>query len=241
MSDKRTLLLLAIASTVTLGACAGGASSGLRDSAASEILHEAWGQPTVQLNLGEVQFRRGDEYSGTFAPMTVYPMYQAAATMKLIRLEQERDLSASFTGWNDWFALTQAGVQRVATVTLLPGGEKVATVHPIKGSSRQFVTFVVGTYDIERVISIEPLEINGERYSQVIGTHILALEPEWRGVWAKSGNADYRERRFRALLKHDPIESKWRLQASDIGPRETDFPTAMVPRAIGGLRSNIAR
>lgn len=241
MSRTWTALVLGVASVAMIGACAGNSSTGLRDATVAEILQQAWGQPSLLLNLGEVQFRRGNAYSATFAPVSEYPMYQAVAAMGLVRLERERDLTASFTGWDDWSALTQTGVQRVASVALLPEGEKLATIHPVKDSDRRFVTFVVGAYAIERVVSIEPLEINSERYSQVLGTHTFDLKSEWREAWVKGGNPDYRERRFRALLKFDPIESKWRLQATDIGPKEADFPTATVPSAIASLRSTGVR
>jgi len=238
ISSKFLALLLGIALMVTLGACSSNTSSRLREGAAAEVIRESWGQPRLMLILGEVQFRRGDAPSTTFAPLTAYPMYQAVAAMGLVRLERERDLSASFTGWSDFWSLTQAGVQRLATVVLLPQGEKIGTIiHPFKNSDRRLITFVVGASSIERVISVEPLEINGEHYSQVLGTHTFDLKPEWRDAWVKGGNPEYRLRRFRALLKYDPIESKWRLQATDIGPRESDFPTARVPSAIARLRS----
>lgn len=223
MSHKWTALLLGVASAATLGACGGNTASGLRDAAAAQILQESWGQPTLLLNLGEIEFKPGN----------AYPMYQAVAAMGLVRLE-----SKSFPEWQE-ILLSRAGI-KVASVALLPEGEKVA-IHSVKDNDRRFVTFVVGAYSIERVVSIEPLEVNGERYSQVLGTHTFDLKPEWREAWVKGGNPDYRERRFRALLKYDAIESKWRLQATDTGAREADFPTDSVPRAIASLRSTGAR
>ncbi len=86
-----------------------------------------WKEEVWLFNLGPTQFRRGNSSGPGYTMNSRYPWYRAIAEKGLLTLEHERDLSGGFTGWDDFFALTQAGVQRTATVVLTPEGAKIGS------------------------------------------------------------------------------------------------------------------
>lgn len=220
-----------------MAACSSDGPSNLRDGTAASILQAAWNKNDGQLILlGSIQFRRGNSSGPGFDMFSKYPVYRALASKGLLKLENERDLSGNFTGWNDFFALTQAGVQRTATVVLTPEGAQLGTVQPVGNTGEKFVTFVYGGYQIEKIVSNEAVDVNGEKYRVVMGTHVFEPKPQFLDAMAASGEPTFRDRRFRALLKYDVFESKWKQQIVDVGARESDFQTQNVPTTLAQLR-----
>ncbi|HVL69458.1 MAG TPA: peptidylprolyl isomerase [Vicinamibacterales bacterium] len=194
-------------------------------------------RPALKQSLDEVRAQIEEQlrYSGPcYTALNRYPLYRAMADGGLLALFDERDLSGSFTGWGDFLALTQAGVQRTATVGLTPKGQALGSVHKVSGCD--LVTFVIGGHRISAIVSNEPLEVNGERFRIVQGTHVFDIKPEFRDVLAAAGEPTFSDRRFRALLKFDAFDSRWKLQVADVGPREIDFQSQQVPAALASLR-----
>lgn len=216
---------------VSLAACSSDGPNSLRDSSAMAVLQEdAWSRDIRAFKLGAVQFRRGDPDGPPYA------MYRELAERGLLHLENERDLSAGFTGWNDFFALTQAGVQRTATVSLTPEGKRIGS-HQNAGSANEHVTFLFSRNEVEKVVSNEGLDINGDKYRVIQGTYNLEPTSDLFIAVMESFGVDMsRERRFRALLKYDVFDTKWKLQVSDDGLREGDFWSQRVPSALAELR-----
>lgn len=228
---------------VTLGLGLGGCSSGgpqnLRDSTAATLIQNYLdGYDVIVANLGVVEFRRGNVSSGTFDRYAMYPMYQSLAAMGLIRLEDERDLASGFTGWGDFLALSQNGVQRVATVTLTPQGERTGTVRNVQNSDRRFVVFVGGNYTVDDVVSNDEISANADKYRVILATCRLQVKLGWDDVWAKRGRPAYQDRRTRILLKYDAFQQSWQPTGIfDIGPRDAAFESEDVPAALARLRS----
>lgn len=219
----------------SLAACSSDGPDSLRDSSAAAVLQEAWKEDVWLFNLGPIQFRRGDSSGPGYTMYSRYPWYRVMAEKGLIKLETERDLSGGFSGWNDFFALTQAGVQRTATVVLTSEGAKIGSLQNA-GTGSEFVTFVVGGYQIEGVVSNEALDINGDKYRVIQGTHAFDPKPDFIGVMEDLGQDTSRDRRFRALLKYDVFGSKWKLQIADVGRRDVDFQSQLVPSTLAQLR-----
>jgi hypothetical protein len=186
-------------------------------------------------------FRQGNLSSETQGALSDYSMYQAVARMKLIQFENDRDDSEDFSPTDDVFPLAQNGVPKHLRVSLTSEGEKVATIHKIKNSDLRLAVFQCGEYRIDKITSNKPLQIYGEKYGNyraVLGTHIFESNPEFREVCRKHSEAGIRERRFRTVLKHDPIPDTWNLEASDVGPREFDFESSNVPLLVAKLRAD---
>lgn len=62
------------------------------------------------------------------------------------------------------------------------------------------------------------------------------MKPQFSEVLTVAKTPTYRDRRFRALLKYDAFESKWKLQIADVGSRDVDFSTQNVPSTLAQLR-----
>lgn len=187
--------------------------------------------------LGVVRFRRQPN-------MTMYKLTAALAKNGLLSLENDQDLSAKFTGWDDFLALTQSGVERVATVALTPAGAKLGTLQPIENPDKsvtEYVNFEFGKATIEKVVSNEAFDIVGEKYRLVMATYSFELAAPLRDSWIQSGAPSDRDNRIRALLKWDAFDSEWKAQAADLGPRNGDFSSETVPTTLAKLRLTGAR
>lgn len=219
-------------------ACADSATR-LRNASAASLLQDKWQEDRRYFRLGSVKFYRPDplgETEASFAPdrvpLVAYKRYAAFAVLGLIRLDGDRDLSQAFTGWGNFGALTQQGVQRVANVFVTPEGAKRGTVHENAGRQTA-VSFVVGERSIKKIVSNEALEAgNGDRYRVVMGTMTEKFASAELYQALRSAMPEHEDGRFRALLKYDPFSSAWKLTTSDWGAREGDFDSQEVPTAI---------
>jgi len=227
---------------LAIPACSSDNPASLRDTKAAAIIQERWNEAAgILISLGPVRFRPSNVSSETHAPISEYPLYQAAARMRLITLENDGGVFGSFSATGDAYAVTAAGVPQSLRVSLTPEGEKLATIQNLENSSLQFAMFRCGEYRVETIISNNFLQIYGERsaqYRAVLGTHVFELKPEFREICLRHGESETRERRFRALLEHDPMLDKWSLEVSDVGPREADFESSNVPLMLAKLRAD---
>lgn len=219
-------------------ACADGPTR-LRDGTARAQLQKMIGMEKATVFLGEVRF-----YRAGVPNMPMYRLTAALAKKGLLRIDNDRDLSGKFTGWDDFLALTQSGVQRVASVALTPEGAKLGTLERVEGADKtisEYVTFVLGRATVENVVSNESVEVADGKYRVVMATYSFDLLPEFREVYTQSGFQYYRDSRIRALLKWDPFKSEWESQGYDIGPRDGDFTSEYVPTTLAKLRLTGAR
>jgi hypothetical protein len=229
------LLMLA----VSLGGCSPDSATNLRDATASAVVQDYLNRYDVILvSLGPMEFRRGNWSAADFAPVEKYEMYKALASMGLIKLDDERDLSAGFTGWSDWLVLTQNGVQRTATVSLTAEGGRAGEVSAVRNSDRQIVSFRAGSYVIDDVVSNEEASGGVDRYRIVQASYRLSIKQGWRDVWIKAGKAEFPDGRVRIVLKYNPFDAKWQpTTIFDIGPMTGAFASENVPSGIASLRA----
>jgi len=220
-------------------ACADGPTR-LRDGTARAQLQKLIGTELEAIVfLGEVRF-----YREGMPNMSMYKLTAALAKKGLVRLDNDRDLSGKFTGWDDFLALTQTGVQRVASVALTPEGAKLGTLERVEGADKtisEYVTFALGRATVESVVSNESVEVADVKYRVIMGTYSYELLPDFREWYTQSDVPDFRDSRIRALLKWDPFKSEWEYQTSDSGPRDGDFTSETVPRTLAKLRLTGAR
>lgn len=227
-----------------LSACSGGPP--LTDGQAKDLMQSYLDRfSRTELWLGQISFVR----EGTIDPrngreqLSKYALYKAYAELGLLFLDSDQDLSSGFTGWNDFLALSQSGVQRRANVLLPDGageGGQSGTLLDAAGqpvskheSDYNRIQFVVTTQTVDAIVSNDRLRTATEEYRQVIGTHTLKIDPRVEAAWRVMVNDHYGEkRRFRALLKFDPITKEWKLEQLDEGDRDSDFGTSTVPNMV---------
>src|SRR6266481_7687499 len=118
----RILVTFVLAGSV---ACTG---ANANNAAAKKTIETAWNSPQLGLVVGQIRFidptiaqRPPDASKGEDA-LSELPLYRAFVKKGFITLSDERDLTTAFTGWGDWFQLTQSGVRRTARVTLTDTG-----------------------------------------------------------------------------------------------------------------------
>jgi hypothetical protein len=188
-------------------------------------------------------FGRYRESAYALELMSGYSRYQALATKGLIKLD-EWSLDDAPTTVNG----ISPEIKRAATVTLTPEGASVGKVDNKKNT----VTFVLGTYHVEKIISNTIVQTNEGNYRLVEGTHVLDVVPEFADVWAELGWRTYRERKFRVIFQYDTTDdlykdtgkawrvataSNGRFNAQDRGPRNGGFESANVPPTLEQLRA----
>jgi len=140
-----------------------------------------------------------------------------------------------------------ARIERAATASLTELGAKLGLVD----NKANTVTFVLGVYHVDKIISNNSVDTNEGNYRLIQGTHVLEIAQEFADVWAELGWPRYRERRFRVIFKYDTtdplfkhtgqawneaIASNGKFEAKDTGPRNGDFESANVPPTLNQLR-----
>lgn len=225
-----------------------GCSNGpaLPDGQAKELMQSFLNRLSrMELWLGNISFvREGtiDPQKGR-EPLSKYALYRAYAELGLLFLDSDQDLSSGFTGWNDFFALSQSGVQRRANVLLPDGageGGQSGTVlndagQPVSKHVGEYnrIQFVVTTQTVDAIVSNDRLRTATDEYRQIVGTHSLKIDERIEAAWRAMANDRYGEkRRFRALLKFDPITKVWKVERFDEGDRDRDFGMSSVPERV---------
>ena len=116
-------ILLAFAS----GGCSQPGSLG--DGDAKALIERFWNDADVGLVLGSVTFvSENANMAKGRESLKEWPLYEAFVKNGVLRLQNVRDLTGQFTGWNDWLSLTQSGVRKTATVLLTEQGKVKGTV-----------------------------------------------------------------------------------------------------------------
>lgn len=247
-------LVMAALAAVTAG-CADGPQR-LRDASATSTLSQLWNERREEIVLGDVHFVQATSYrrqvadsAGSLVPVRIpvaaIQRYRAFAAGGLISIQNERGLFLSGEYQRDSAGvdryvpgtsqLVAEGVRRTATIVATPSGLQKATIDSSAGSPRR-LSFVVGHYVVERIVSNEPVvEENAEKYRLVMGTHRFEIDPSYSEVLEQAGASVDRELRFRVLFKFDPFTSRWQFVVADVGPREREFETSIVLETLAGL------
>lgn len=219
------------------------------DKTFATILEEKWNYylrkemflgPTYFGNTTSFGRNRGALHA--LALMSDYPTYRALATKGLITLG-ELNLADAPDGV---FADSATKIERAATVSLTDLGAKAGTMD----KNANTVTFVLGTYRIERLTLNEAVSTSHGTFRLVEGTHVLNVEPEFSDVWAELGWSTIRALRFRVVFQYaDKLSGKtgqeWRVanasngrfSAMDTGPRDGNFESENVPPTLDQLRT----
>jgi hypothetical protein len=174
----------------------------------------------------------------SLALISDYPAYRALALKGLITLS-ELSLtdapSSVFSGGGPPVKL-----ERAATVSLTEAGARFGDLD----KEANAVTFVLGTYQVEKITSNTAVTTSMGNYRLVEGSYVLNIVPEFNDVWGELGWPKYRDRKFRVLFKYDSARSQWdvpaasngRFSAEDTGPRGGNFESENVPPTVDQLR-----
>ena len=202
---------------------------------AAPIIESIWNHHDFGLVLGEVKFVDGmTDLSGNRVALRLLPLYRAFAQKGFISLSDERDLTSNFGGWDDWFQLSQAGVRRTAKVVLTDAGRAAGDLK--ESGSRQVLWVGLGRAEVSEIVADDSMNSGVDRYRIVMGLHTFDIPEDLRAAYQQAVDTLGQERRFKALLKYDPFEKQWRIEAADYSNRHDDFATHTVDDRTGVIR-----
>ncbi|MDO8680202.1 MAG: hypothetical protein Q7R30_16915 [Acidobacteriota bacterium] len=189
MFNKTNWLLIWL--MLLLAACAQAPES-LSNAQAEELIKAHLNRPELFVALGDVRFVTGDEdlYKGRES-VTRRDLYQELADAKLITLTNQRDLTGGFSGWGDFFELSQAGVRATATVAATAKGQ---ALHDAQGDGAyqgapNVLRIRVGTYEPLEIVSNDLItSAQKEHYRVVVATDDFFPNPELSEIPPEGGH-----------------------------------------------------
>lgn len=256
MCRHHSRFLAILVSVLSLISCSPRDPASLDNPQAAAVLDSAWKDIALAFQLGPIAFATGNPKGTAVVSFSSYGVYQLFESKGFLMLTDDQESPEGFSGWNNFLAETQYGikVKRTATVQLTPKGTRLGNV----SADHKSVRFKMGVYDVDKVVSNEPADIGTEKYRVVMGTRLFHPSAEFRDVLIRADNGDWkmsagrtgttltfwRESHFRALLKYNPFESKWKPalgtdgeKVADFCPPDKDFTSHRVPDALAELRA----
>jgi hypothetical protein len=155
----------------------------------------------------------------------------------LIKITEKRDLTGRFSGWDNWFALSQRGVVRTLNSVEGPKGRGLRCSGDIQmkvGKSYYgelpCLCVPTGTPTVERIIRNDLRSVGVEYYRIVIGEYSESLSTFTKEFQIAFTKGEWRagRNRFIAVLKHDPFSGKWKLVESRKGRPNQEIDSSFV-------------
>ena len=208
----------------------------LSDSDARAVIERVWNAADVGLVLGDIMFVSGNaDTSKGRDSITEWPLYEAFARNGVLSVRNVRDLTGQFTGWNDFFALTQSGVRKTATIAATDQGKARGTLKHVGAFDELWIK--VASTTVESIAANDEDIVGTDKYRVIVGTHTYSVPDEMSAAFEAARGWDHvKERRFKVLLKFDPIDKDWKFVAADIGKRSDDFRTNQVGQTLQALK-----
>lgn len=152
----------------------------------------------------------------------------------IVKIADVQDLSNGFTGWNNWFALTQSGTQ---IRFLASEGPKAGEFH-CTDSVRTWVrkywgeTTVLcvpqGEKTMGKIVQNERHDVGADHYRVVTGTYVYNASPIYSEYLKTAGKRKTMDVRFIVALKYDPFSSIWNMATVDTAEGDAEFRTQNV-------------
>lgn len=147
--------------------------------------------------------------------------YKSWEDAGLIKIDLRKDLTAQFSGWDDWNRLYLEGIQSV--VHIEPTEKGMAMRREEENVEHAFLLISSGAFTIQNIIRNEPIKLGIDDYRVVLGTHVVNYTPEVQAYYGKAEASE--QKKFRVLLKFDPFKLNWQVVAQDTADRDKEFPT----------------
>ena len=244
---------LAIGSSRSFGAalCAAGVCLGLlqctdrgdavlTDREAVKAVEADWNFPRPCVPLGQLHVVRHDpDLTSRRVDQEAWELLERFHRAGILAVTVEKDLTARFSGWSDWMSLTQSGVLRVVSVQVGPladGMGRVTTDNDrLKGT--ECFEYVLATFEVGEIVQNSAVEHPIDRLRVVAGFYTRTSTPTEQALAQAAAEGPVQpavpqESRFRALLRYDPFDARWKVNAADTAPRDNDFQTSRVLSAL---------
>jgi hypothetical protein len=238
----RALPILAI--LTTLSACKTDPLA-LSDRNAEKVIERTFSESSVAIPLGRltsvgdlIGSRQPDRTKGEVS-QDEFRDLRVWEQIGVIKVSEIQALSKGFSGWNDFFALSQRGVQ---TRFIAAEGPKASRVRCSDDQRKKYskdwgqislLCVPTGRITVERIGQNEVHSIGTDHYRAIMGTYIATPSPIMSEFHEKSGQKTIREGKFVVALKHDPFSGEWNFVTADFTYRDSEFQTNAVKTLLG--------
>lgn len=154
---------------------------------------------------------------------------KAWSSLGVLKISEVHNLSRGFSGWGDFWALSQNSVQARFVSSEGPKAaafrctDRERKLIGNKWGQFNYLCIPGGTGRIERTVHNELISIRADYYWVVRGTHTWTLPPIQVEYLTLMRQQQTPIRKFRTVLKFDPFDSVWILVAFDIANRYMEF------------------
>jgi hypothetical protein len=197
----------------------------LNDTQLRETIHAHWNEDSgFRVFLGTFEITRGsaDVTKGRLSAPSL-KSYKAWEEVGLIKINLVKDLTARFSGWDDWNKQFLDGVQSV--VRIEPTDKGLPMKKEEEGELPPYLQIPRGDFVVDEIIKKAPLRLGVDDYEVVWGTHTVNYTPEALSYYEKFEVEMKKDRKFKALLRFDPFKSDWKVIVEDIADLDQEFPT----------------
>jgi hypothetical protein len=217
----------------------------LSDSAAKKLIERTWNGGVLVIPVGRltsvgnlINSRQPDRSKGEVSQAELQSL-RVWEQLGFLKISEVHDLSKGFSGWNDFFALSQNGVQTrfVAAegpkAPQIPCSDDQRLKYGTTWGQTRLLCVPDGEARVERIVQNELHPIGADHYRAIMGTHTWTPSQIMSEYLAKTGQTSKPERKFMVALKHDPFSGDWKPVAVDIADRDAEFQSNGVTSLLG--------
>lgn len=242
IGSSRSLGVALCAAGVCLGLlqCTDGVDAVLTDREAIRAVEADWNFPRPCIPLGQLHVvRHGPDLTGRRVDQEAWELIERFHRAGILVATVEKDLTTRFSGWSDWMSLTQSGVLKVVSVQVGPlaDGMGQLTTDNDRWKGTECFEYVLATYEVGKIVQNSAVDHPIDRLRVVAGFYTTTTTPTERALAQAAAEGPVQpavpqESKFRALLRYDPFEARWKVNAADTAPRDGDFQTSRLLSAL---------
>ena len=207
------------------------------DSDAKNLINGSLNPSHRVIKLGPLSVVSRDKIGQNDVSTEAYKFYKALEKVGLISISVDPKYKGYKSGatfnWKD-FQTQTGGVNEKIIVKKTDKGTKYSKSRNLPYSDREFA-FNEGVYKTQEIIKNDPLTNGIDDYRLINLTYTAEWTPEYREVVQLLGEKLSNEFKGSFLLKFDPFDKVWKVEAVDMGIRGKDFVNESVPKAINAF------
>ena len=229
---NKACLFLVLASALIIGACGGGSDT----REATTLITDHWRENRKVLPMGQVKVIGT---GGLYGDRKIYDVtkgeissadfrwYDVLEKEGLVKITNNQDLTNTGTfSWDNWFALTQGGVQQKVTVRLTSDNSQLRcsdTIIKLLGR-KELICIDGGSGTVEEIVRSEKFEVGTGQFWLLMGNHRWQWGNLMKKFRSATGQSVDEKRKFMVLAKYDPFLKKWAIDGFDHALRSEAFP-----------------
>lgn len=199
-------------------------------SEAARLIEDNWntvGRYDV-LPIGEVQIVRSNWNlsKGQTSPDDVHA-YEVLRQQKAIVISSNTDLTSSNNfSWNNFFSLTQQGVVRKLTVTLVSPQEKKLRCPDFlrkRLGTENIICVETGSGSVQEIVRSQKFQIGTRQYWLIMGNHRWQWSDTERKIRDAQGKVTDESMKFMVIAQYEDFTKEWQIAMVDYAPKAGQF------------------